>query len=277
MEKITSPSNPRIKQIRKLRERKEREQTGLFWIEGLRIVAEAIQQQAGIQTLVVSDELLASEFGRDQVRVARDRGIQVLDISAELFKQLSAKDGPQGIAAVVEQKWYGLKNMIPAPDQDWIALDAAQDPGNVGTILRTHDAVGGAGVILLDQSTDPFDSACVRASMGAIFSQRLVKTSFAEFDRWRQAYGIPVIGTSDAAAQDYHAYQYPHPMVLLMGSERQGLQERHTQICEKIVSIPMMGQSDSLNLAVATGIVLYEIFNQRREMNQIEITRRREK
>ncbi|HEX2979947.1 MAG TPA: RNA methyltransferase [Anaerolineaceae bacterium] len=149
-------------------------------------------------------------------------------------------------------------------DRNWVALDSVADPGNLGTILRTNDAVGGAGVILLDHSTDPYDVTAVRASMGAVFSQRLVRASLSEFAAWKQRHSVAVIGTSDAAKMDYHQTHYPSPMVLLMGSEREGLTPQHIAICDLMVAIPMVGRSDSLNLAVATAVVLYEMFNQGR-------------
>ncbi|TLN13658.1 RNA methyltransferase, partial [bacterium] len=147
----------------------------------------------------------------------------------------------------------------------WVVLDSVADPGNLGTILRTSDSTGCRGVILLDQSTDPYDPSCIRASMGALFSQTLVKASFEEFTDWKRSTGIQVVGTSDKAQQNYHSYDYPRNLALLMGSERQGLQAKPLEICDSVVRIPMVGNSDSLNLAVATAVVLYEIFNQKQE------------
>lgn len=266
---ITSPSNERVKAIRKLQDRKARRESGLFFIEGLRIVAEAVEQsaagRASIETLIVAPELLKSEYGQKLVADQQARGVPVLEVGAEVFQSLSSKEGPQGIAAVVRQRWLALQAVTPRSGAVWVALDSVADPGNLGTILRTIDATGGRGVILLDQSTDPYDPAAARGSMGALFTCDLVKASFTEFADWQRANHIPVIGTSDKAQADYHAFCYPDPLVLLMGSERQGLQEHHLALCETVVSIPMRGGSDSLNLAVATAVVLYEILNQRRD------------
>lgn len=262
---ITSTANERIKWLRKLQERKARQESGLFYIEGLRIVTEAIQQGASIETLVVAPDLLRSEFGQKLVAEQRSAGMPVLDVSDEVFHRIALKDGPQGLAAVVRQQWLSLADVQVGPGKNWVALDSVADPGNLGTILRTHDAVGGQGVILLDQSTDPFDPSATRASMGALFTQRLVKASFAEFANWKRQVGAPLVGTSGAAQQDYHEYRYPDGLVVLMGSERQGLQQQHIDLCDGLVSIPMRGESDSLNLAVATAVVLYEILNQRRD------------
>ena len=263
---ITSLSNDRIKNIRKLQERKARQESGLFYVEGLRIVGEAVAQGAEIETLIAAPELLKSAFGQNLLADQQQRGASVLEVSAEVFQRLALKEGPQGLAAVVRQRWIPLEQVLPEDGKTWVALDSVADPGNLGTIVRTHDAAGGLGLILLDQSTDPYDPSAARASMGALFTQRLARASLAEFAQWKKRTGAYLVGTSGAARVDYHAFPYPPAPVVLMGSERQGLQEQHLAICDQIVSIPMLGNgSDSLNLAVATAVVLYEIFNQRRD------------
>jgi RNA methyltransferase, TrmH family len=261
---ITSQSNARIKQIRSLRNRREREQTGLFFIEGIRIVVEAVQSGAQIETLVVAPDLLKSQLGQEIVRQEQERGVPILEVSAEVFKSLSVKEGPQGIGAVVHEHWVPLDEVRLTNDLCWIALDAAQDPGNIGTIMRTSDAVGGTGIMLLGNCADPYDPSALRASMGAVFSQRLVKASFADFAHWKERHHYTVVGTSDSAKLDYREAHYHPPLVLLMGSERQGLSAEQQALCDMMVCIPMVGHSDSLNLSVATGIVLYEIFYQAR-------------
>jgi TrmH family RNA methyltransferase len=264
---ISSQSNQSVKSIRSLRQRKEREQTNLFFVEGIRLVGEAVQLGAAIETLVVAPELLSSGFAQELVTTQQQQGMRVLEVTAEVFKSLSVKEGPQGLGAVIEQRWESLANVIlgaEGPELCWVALEAAQDPGNVGTILRTSDAVGSAGLILLDNTTDPYDPATLRASMGAIFSQRLVKATFAEFVAWKSQHGYTVVGASDKAEHDYQAVHYQAPLVVLMGSERQGLSPEQQAACDLMVSIPMTGRSDSLNLAVATSVLLYEVFNQRR-------------
>lgn len=267
-ERIISTANPKVKALRKLRERKERAQSGLFYIEGLRIVGEALQHRADVSTLVAAPELLSSDFGEDLLHEAYNRGVPVMEVSAAVFESFSLKEGPQGIAAVVRQRWMALEAVQPVPGDLWVALDAVADPGNLGTILRTADATGARGVILLDHSTDPYDPTAIRASMGAIFSQHLVRATFDEFLAWKIHQSIGLVGTSDKASMDYHSCVYPDPMVLLMGSERMGLHERALQACDMVVAIPMLGSSDSLNLAVATGVALYEILNQRRDRRQ---------
>ncbi len=264
---ITSTANPQIKAIRKLRDRKERRQSGLFYIEGLRIVGEAVEQQAEIETLIVAPDLLISDFGRNLVETCRHNKTNLLEVSAEVFQHLALKEGPQGLAAVLRQNFAPLETITLRPNNLWVALDSVADPGNLGTIMRTLDAVGGCGIILLDDSTDPYDTNATRASMGAVFNLKLVKASFAAFADWKRKNKVPLIGTSDAAKTDYHYVTYPPAFVLLMGSERHGLPQQHINLCDYMLAIPMLGKSDSLNLAVSTAVVLYEVFNHRRDGN----------
>lgn len=260
---INSLTNPTIKRIRALKQRKARDDSGLFFIEGTRIVGEA-QRLADLEQLIVAPDLLREGFARQIVAQQQNKQGAMLTVSAQVFESLSAKDGPQGIAATVRQRWESLATVMPTLAELWIALDAAQDPGNIGTILRTADAVGAQGLILLGNTADPHDPSAVRASMGAIFSQRLIRANVGEFVAWAQHHQLMVVGTSDRGAEDYQALRYALPLVLLMGSEREGLQPAQLAACDHIARIPMVGQSDSLNLAVATGVMLYEIFNQQR-------------
>ena len=262
---ITSTSNPQIKEIRRLRDRKSRIASGEYYIEGLRIVGEALDRGEPVQRIIIAPELLISEYGQNLVNRYRQKSGEIVEVSRQVFENFSLKEGPQGIAAVLKQKWTELASVTIAPGDCWVALDSIADPGNLGTILRTSDSTGCRGVILLDQSTDPYDPSCIRASMGALFNQRLVKASFDEFLHWKRTARVAVVGTSDKAEQNYHHFRYPTSLVVLMGSERQGLQPRHLEICDQVVRIPMLGISDSLNLAVATAVVLYEVLNQRQE------------
>jgi len=261
---ISSRNNPAVKAIRALSSRKQRDSTGRFFADGLHMVAAAVQQQADIETCVVAPELLTSAFGRELARALAQSSAHVIEVTADIFQSLAAKEYTQGLGIVARQRWQDLARIQLEAGQCWVALDTVQYPGNLGTILRTCDAVGGAGVILLGNTTDPYDPVAVRASMGALFSQRLVRASFLEFATWCQRHNVVVVGTSPAAALDYHAVAYQPPLVLLMGSEPRGLAHEQQALCDVMVHIPMVGWSDSLNLAVATGLVLYEIFNQQR-------------
>ncbi len=262
---ITSLANERIKHIRRLRERKYRRETGLFFVEGLRLVGEAMETGAVVHELIYSPELLQSDFGKELVELAQKTSVGLLEVSEGVFESISNKEGPQGLAAVMQQTWAPLETVVIERGKPWVALDSVADPGNLGTILRTNDASGGAGVILLEQSTDPYDPTAVRASMGAIFSQKVCQADVDQFLTWKNQHDFVLIGTSDAARLDYHVFGYPERFVLLMGSERAGMQPRLSAACDEVVSIPMLGKSDSLNLAVATAVILYEALNQRRD------------
>jgi TrmH family RNA methyltransferase len=261
---ITSSANPTIRQIRALRQRKERQREGLFFIEGVRLVGEAVQLGAEVEALVVAPELLTSPFARDLVAQQATSQARIIEVSAEVFAELSQKDGPQGLAAVARQRWVQLADVRLASPPGWVALVDPADPGNLGTILRTADAVGAAGVMLLGDATDPYDPAALRASMGAIFAVQLIRASFDEFAAWKSTSGAVLVGASDKAPLDYQDIVYPQPMVLLMGSERHGLSSTQQALCDLIVRLPMRGRSDSLNLAVATGVLLYELLSQGR-------------
>lgn len=260
---ISSTSNATIKTIRSLRTRKGREQQGQFWVEGIRLVAEAAQQAAPIELLITAPDLLTSQFALDLVATLTHKGVPSLQVTPAVFASLSAKDGPQGLGAVVSQGRQNL-SLEFSPSAVWVALAEVQDPGNLGSIMRTADAVGCGGVILIGNCTDPYDPAAVRGSMGSLFALQLMKTSEADFVKWLSAASVPVIGTSGAANCHYRQARYTKPMVLLSGSERQGLSPALMAACDQLVSIPMVGRADSLNLAVATSVVLYEVFDQLR-------------
>ena len=264
---ITSTSNPRVKAIRKLADSKARSTTNTFLAEGLRVVGQAVDSDAQIQELVYCAELLISDYGRQLVdKVRQDPSIETVEVSKAVFDSLARKDKPQGIAAVVRQKWSVLDGISGTENGIWVALEAIQNPGNLGTILRTCDAVGALGLILLDNSTDPYDPVAIKASMGAIFTVPVLKgdlTALQSFTKRNPA--ISVVGTSDKASQDYFDSDYPDPILLLMGSEREGLSAPYQSLCQRMVSIPMEGDCDSLNLSVATGVMLYQIYNYHRK------------
>jgi RNA methyltransferase, TrmH family len=267
---ITSFSNAKVKAIRKLEDKKYRSASGDFFIEGLRTVGEAIQTGAPIQSLVVAPELLVSEFGRSLLEHPAIKAVDKIEVSGDIFEKIAHKQGPQGIGAVVKQSWGSLKTLTFNRSDLWVALDQIADPGNLGTIMRTADAVGCRGVITLGPSTDPYDPNAVKASMGSIFSLAIVQSDWESFRSWQDEHKLGLVGTSDRASSDYQAVDYVLPLVLLMGSERHGLPGEMMDACDALVRIPMCGRADSLNLAVATAVVLYEIYNQTRKLDTIK-------
>ena len=258
MKTLTSRSNPTVKKIRALYQRKHRDSEGLFIIEGIHHVGEAAQSGADLVYLCYAPDSLKSQFALQLIADQDAKGVSCFQLPEDLFAYLAEKENPQGILAVARQKWLPLEAIAPDAYPWLVALVAPQDPGNIGTILRTIDAVGASGLLLLDSSADPYHPGTVRASMGALFWYPLIKTTFTTFSRWAQQHRYTVYGTSAHGSLDYRDISaYQKPAVLLMGSEREGLTPEQATFCQFLVSIPMQGRVTSLNLAVATGIMLY--------------------
>jgi TrmH family RNA methyltransferase len=190
---------------------------------------------------------------------ARGARAECLEVSSAVLGKLAGKDNPQTVLGVFEQRW----REAPAPgelaDATWVALEAVRDPGNLGTIIRTVDAVGASGVMLVGPCCDPYSREAVRASMGSLFQVPLVRSNQAAFLQWAARWPGEIVGTQLSAREDFRAARYRAPTLLLMGSEGPGLSPELAQVCQRLVKIPMAGQLDSLNLAVAAALVLYEI------------------
>jgi RNA methyltransferase, TrmH family len=262
MTTLVSRANPKIKLIRKLGQRKYRTESGLFIVEGIHHVGEAIAAGVQIEFLCYSPGLLTSAFANEVVNESYQRGIECLELSPDLFETIASKENPQGILAVVHQRRLHLSQLNPHEFPWGVALVAPQDPGNIGTILRTIDAVGANGLLLLDDSADPYHLSAVRASMGAIFWYQIASASFDEFTGWASLHTYHVYGTSSVAIRDYRTIQnYERPLILLMGSERRGLSSTQSQQCHELIRLPMQGRATSLNLAVAAGVLLYDILS----------------
>lgn len=258
-----APASSRlIAHIRDLRNRHQRVSSGTFYAEGNRIVAQAVAAGMTVELAVVAPELVTSDLVHATVADLRARGVPVHEMRVDDFNRLSFKRNPSGLGAVVHGSIATLDGLTPDGGLGWVALDGVGNAGNLGAILRTTDAVGCDGVILIGDTTDPYHPDTVRASMGAIFSQRLVQASWPDFVAWKRRTGVPVVGTSGDARADYRGVAYPLPLVLMMGSERLGLSAEQQALCDLVVRIPMVGTGDSLNLSVATGIILYELFHQ---------------
>ncbi len=255
---FTSKNNARLKQIRSLYQAKGRKESGLFVVEGIRHVGEALQAGAAVEYLCYAPDQLDSPFALELVRQQEALGLPCLAVSNETFASLASKENPQGLLAVVRQAEHRLDQLDRENFRWGVALVSPQDPGNIGTILRTIDAVGAKGLFLLENSADPFSPACVRASMGALFWYPLVRASFADFTAWARRQGFKLYGTSAHASLDYRqAGLFAQPCILVLGSEQKGLSAAQIESCDLAVSLPMRGRVTSLNLGVAAGVVLY--------------------
>lgn len=257
---ITSHSNPKVKQARALRQRKQRDETGLFLVEGLFHIGEAMAARAAIDSLFYVPDLIESDFARQLIDRAAAEGLTCYETTAEILASLAEKENPQGVIAVVQQRRTKLADLTPQNFPWGVAIVAPQDPGNVGTILRTIDAVGASGLILLDSSVDPYHPTAVRASLGSIFWYPIVSTSFVEWSQWARQQGYHIYGTSAKSCVDYKEVSvYEQPLIVLLGSEREGLSHEQAAVCDQLIRLPMRGHVRSLNLAVAAGVVLYAV------------------
>ncbi len=257
---IASLTNDRVKAIRALEMRKERKETGLFVAEGATLILTAEQHDLAPETLVFQTGTATSGVYKEIIDKALARGIEVLEVSPQVLEKLSSKDNPQTLLAVFKQRWA----TAPAPasvakDACWLVLEEVRDPGNLGTIIRTADASGVAGIVLAGNCCDAYAHETVRATMGSIFAVPLIKMSREEFLAWRSGWPGDVAGTHLSAKEDFRKASFQGPVMLIMGSEGPGLSDSLTRACTKLVKIPMAGDLDSLNLAVATALVLYQV------------------
>lgn len=258
--RITSLQNERVKAIRALEMRKERRETGLFVAEGASLIISARDEGWTPQTLVVvSGAAEDSTVHRNILTWAAQSGTEILEVSPQVQAKLAAKDNPQTMMGIYRQRWAGLPNTGELGTGDlWLALEEVRDPGNLGTIVRTVDAVGAGGIILVGNCCDPYSREAVRATMGSIFAVPLVHTDRAAFLAWRQSWRGDVVGTHLEAKQDFRRARLTDPLLVVMGSEGPGLSDELRHACSKLVVIPMAGRLDSLNLAVATALTLYQ-------------------
>lgn len=262
---ITGFSNPLLKEIRGLREKKLRKRAGLFLAEGLRIMTEA--REAGFlpQMLFRVKDRQVHDLEVVLETEVLNAGGDVIETSADIMAKLSGKDNAQAIVGVYKDHITALRDLDHSTAPIWLVAQAMRDPGNLGTMLRTGDAVGAGGLILIDDCTDPFSVESVRASMGAIFTQKVVQCRWDEFLPWLRKRNGQLVGTSLKTDIDYQSARYTAPCFILTGNEAQGLPEEYEQACDLLVKMPMRGKADSLNAAVATAVMAYEVLNQFRQ------------
>ena len=257
MRHINSLTNTTVKALRALHERKYRRQSGLFLAEGMRIVMEALDLGWTPKHLAFLDGRQDDPLVAPLIVAAENASAECLAVSHDVLAKISRKDNPQAVVASFNETWTELDQIISGRGV-WVALDRVRDPGNLGTIMRSIDAAGGDGVILIGDCTDGFSVEAVRASMGACFNIKLAECSEAEFLAGIPSWQGQLIGTSLAASVDYRQANWSSPLIIMMGNEQAGLTDALTAAAKQLIRMPMLGRSDSLNLAVATGISLYE-------------------
>lgn len=254
MDLITSNSNALIKQARALRQKKARSETGMFLVEGIHHVGEVIEAGWDIETIIYAPDLLTSVFANDLL--GRASHLKLQPVSAQVMEVLADKENPQGILALVKVRNTNLQDLKPI--QRAVALVSPQDPGNVGTILRTMDAVKADVLFLLDGGVELHHPTAVRASMGTLFWIPVVQTSFEDFAAWSKQHQAQLIGTSAKASAEYRSFVTQMPWVLVLGNEQKGLSPEQLKACDVTLSLPMQGRVSSLNLSVAAGVLLYQ-------------------
>jgi TrmH family RNA methyltransferase len=271
VKEVTSLANPIVKDIKSLAQKKNRDGSNRFIAEGLKLIVDAIDLGWDIETLIyaksVADKPLIQ---KKAAQVVANSGL-VLEVSEKVLTSITRKDNPQMVVGVFSQKFTPIEDIKPQPDETYIALDRVRDPGNLGTIIRTADAAGISGIILVGATTDPFSIEAVRATMGSVFSLPISRVSIDEFISWKDRHDISIIGSHLKGSKDYRAIDYKtKPCILLMGNEQAGLPEELSSTCDALARIPQVGDADSLNLAIATGLMIYEARRHLLELDLLE-------
>ncbi len=254
---VTSLQNERVKAARALHMRKAREETGLFLAEGLKFAVEGVELGFAPRLVMFAQETAGHPLLQRLLAHTRDHGGEALLVTRDILSKVSRKENPQTVVSTWAQRWTPLAALDPAAAPVWVALAQVRDPGNLGTVIRTADAAGCGGVILVGDCCDPWSVEAVRATMGSIFATSLFRATVAEFLAWRAGWPGAVVGTLLTAEHDHRSTAWGRPTLLLMGNEAQGLPPELAAACDTAVKIPMRGRADSLNLAVATGVMIY--------------------
>ena len=260
---ITSASNPLIKTLRGLDRKKNRSETGLFLAEGTRLVLQGFENGWQAETLICACAMLDRPVVADLVERAQTQGTRVVQVTDRVMGQITRKDNPGAVIAAFQQQKRTLASISRQENGIWLALYEVRDPGNLGTILRTADCAGLAGVALLETCCDPYSIEAVRASMGSVFDIPFALSDFASFNTWRQAEGLHMTAASVNGTVRHDEAAYGGRAVILMGNEQAGLPINVEAACDTLALIPMRGGADSLNLAQATALMSYEAWRQR--------------
>lgn len=264
--KITSLQNPKVKQLIHLRDRSERDATGLFLIEGYREILRAADGKKKMDSLFICPELFLGENEPALIERIQKSGAQIYPCSPQVFRKISYRDRPDGLLAVAPQMSLALddlpkrfRNKVPF----LVVAESIEKPGNLGTILRSSDAVGVDGLIVCDRCTDIHNPNVVRASVGTLFTVPVVEASGEETLAWLRERGIAILAATPSSSQEFTKVDMSGPVAIAVGTEQLGLSKLWMENADIQVRIPMMGEADSLNVATATTLLLYEVLRQR--------------
>ena len=255
---ITGFSNPTVKFLRSLRDKKHRRQERRFLAEGLRLLTDARESGKLPEMLVMATRRQPHPLLDALVADVAAAGGEVIEMGEDILAKVTGKDNPQAVAGVFAEFDTSLAGLDRKTAPLWLVAQALRDPGNLGTMLRTGDAVGAGGLILIDDCADPFSVEAVRASMGAVFTQAIAQARWDDFFSWlRQGEG-QLVAASLRDATDYRTAPYAAPCFLMVGNESRGLPAEYEDACDLRVTMPMLGRADSLNAAVAGAVLAYE-------------------
>jgi TrmH family RNA methyltransferase len=256
---VTAFSNSTVKLLRSLRDKKARRSEGLFLAEGLRILTEARDSGRLPEIVAFSAEGARHPLAAEIIAATEAAGGDAIETTPDILTKMSGKNNPQMLIGAYRQPDTALAQIDRSAAPFWIVAQALRDPGNIGTILRTGDAAGAGGLILVDDCADPFSVEAVRASMGALFTQKIATARWPEFIEWLRGGNGQLVGTSLKATSDYLEAEYRRPCFLLIGNEQQGLPPDYEAECDLLVKIPMAGRADSLNAAMAAAVMAFAI------------------
>jgi len=248
--------------IRDLRLRRGRERRGLALAEGVRLLEEALAAGVGIRHAAVSPALEATARGAALKSALAQAGVPLTAVDDRELAELADTEHPQGVIGVIEPRHWSLDDVHPAPGEVVVVLDAVQDPGNVGTITRTAQALGARAVIALKGTAELTNPKVLRGSMGALFRLPAVSTDDATFLAWARKCGAS-IWVTDAAGESLGRQRPTAPVALVLGNEGAGVRAALDQVAGRRVAIPLVAGVESLNVAVAAGILLYEVTRER--------------
>ena len=256
---ITAFSNPRVKAAQLLRDKRHRRESGRFLAEGLRILTEAREAGRLPAELWFAAAGAAHPLVRALVDAVEAAGGAAIETVPAILTKLSGKDNPQAVVGVFEAWDTPLDALDRSASGIWLVAERLRDPGNLGTMLRTGDAVGAGGLILIGECVDHLAVEAVRASMGALFTVPVVRAEWTAFLAWLRSGPGQLVGLSLDGATGYRDAAYAAPVFLLTGNEAQGMPDEYAAACDLLVKIPMLGKADSLNAAVATAVMAYEV------------------
>lgn len=263
-ETVSSLQNPLVKQVVALQQKKRREQNGLFIVEGVRLSEELLTSGWEIEFGFFTETAACQERAGRLIRAANQR-CRMLQVSEMVLTKVAETDQPQGILFVVSQVTVPVRELVSRDCPLLVVLDTIQDPGNMGALLRTADAVGADGVIVTEGSTDPFGGKALRASMGSVFHLPLVVgVSHTDLLAMLRTNGVRMVATALEGASSYLDANYTSALAIVFGNEGKGVSPILLENAEQKLNVPIYGKSESLNVTAAAAVILYEAARQRR-------------